>query len=61
MKQMLVGAYLSKFVASEDEPKFMELMSQWDGSTDSQVYWAFYDMDVLRVKHHEAQQWREQH
>jgi hypothetical protein len=46
---------MSKYVPVELHKKFLELMIEWDGSPS--VRYAFYDLDVLKMKLKEAKEW----
>ena len=53
MKSMQVSVYCQKHVEPEYQLRFYQLLREWDGRND--VAGAFYDMDVLVMKHEEAQ------
>jgi len=51
-KQVRVGEYAIRKVLPEYRKRFIELMKKWDGEHD--VVNAYYDWDVLVMKHNEA-------
>ncbi len=54
-KHVRVSEYSIKMVLPEHREKFIELMIEWDGSTDVVNSW--YDWNVLTMKHNEAIEW----
>ena len=51
---MKVNTFASLYVPLMFRGKFWDLMEQWDGRKD--VYGAFYDLDVLKMKAKEAKE-----
>lgn len=49
-----VRTFMSKYVPPELYKKFEQLMIEWDGSPS--VRYAFYDLDVLKIKLQEAKE-----
>lgn len=52
--QWEVRTFMSKYVPAELHKKFLQLMIEWDGSPS--VRYAFYDLDVLKMKLQEAKE-----
>jgi hypothetical protein len=52
--QWQVSAFMSKFVPPELYSTFLKLMQEWDGAPS--VRYAFYDLDVLKMKLQEAKE-----
>ncbi len=54
-KYVKVSEYSIKMVLPEHTEKFIELMIEWDGSTN--VINSWYNWNFLTMKHNEAIEW----
>ncbi len=52
--QWQVSAFMKKYVPNDLWDNFYKLMIEWDGSPS--VRYAFYDLDVLKMKLQEAKE-----